>query len=234
VFRIAASDYETSLVVPQLVGNGMGAARFAFCTLIRKQAIEALHTGDLDLLLGYTWDQDKSCESVTLYVEDYCVVARKKHPIMAQALSIGAYTSHGHVLVSPGGTLTGIVDKALAGAGARRRVVAAVPYFLAALATVAQTDLIATVPRRAAHGHAKRFGLAMAAPPVPVRSFPVQMIWSRRLAADPAIGWLRNRVLEVTKGIAKPEPAGRGRRLRALIESVALRTDPIIAIMAIL
>jgi DNA-binding transcriptional LysR family regulator len=202
VFRIAASDYETSLVVPLLVGDSLGTTRFIFRTLIRKDAIEALHAGDLDLLIGYTWDKDKACESMTLYDEDYCVVARKKHPAMAQTLGIAAYTSYGHVLVSPGGTLTGIVDKALKSAGASRRVVVAVPYFLAALATVANTDLLATVPRRVAHCHARNFGLAMAPPPIPIRPFPVQMIWSRRMAVDSAMLWLRSRVIEVTKGIA--------------------------------
>jgi DNA-binding transcriptional LysR family regulator len=203
VFRIAASDYETSLVAPLLVGRNSGTTRFIFCTLIRKDAIEALHAGDLDLLIGYTWDKDKACVSATLYDEDYCVVARKRHPAMAHRLSIATYTNHGHVLVSPGGTLTGIVDKALAVAGASRRVVVAVPYFLAALATVARSDLLATVPRRVAHCHARHFGLAMAPPPIPIRSFPVQMIWSRRLAVDSALLWLRNRVVEATKGMAQ-------------------------------
>ena len=202
VFRIAASDYETSLIAPLLVGKNSGVARFIFLTLVRKDAIEALHAGDLDLLIGYTWEKDKACESMTLYDEDYSVVARKKHPVLAQPLDLSAYTRYGHVLVSPGSTLTGIVDKALAAAGVSRRVVVAVPYFLAALATVAQSNLLATVPRRVAHCHSARFGLAMLAPPVPIRSFPVQMIWSRRMSVDPAMLWIRNRVLEMTKNIA--------------------------------
>ena len=185
VFRIAASDYETSLIVPRLVGDGLGVTRYVFRTLIRKDAIEALHAGDIDLLIGYTWDKDKACDSVTLYDEDYTVVARKKHPAMAKPLNMGTYTSYGHLLVSPGGTLNGIVDRALKDAGASRRVVVAVPYFLAALATAARTDLLATVPRRVAHCHAGHFKLAIAVPPVPIRSFPVQMIWSRRM------GWIR-------------------------------------------
>ena len=91
------------------------------------------------------------------------------------------------MLVSPGATLTGIVDKALAAAGASRHVVVAVPYFLAALATVARTNLLATVPRRVAHFHAADFGLTIALPPIVVRSFSVQMVWSRRLGVDPAL-----------------------------------------------
>jgi DNA-binding transcriptional LysR family regulator len=127
------------------------------------------------------------------------VVARQGHPALAQPLDIGRYASHGHVLVSPGASLSGIVDDALAKAGVSRRVVAAVPYFLAALATVARTDLLATVPRRVARCHAPDFGLATAIPPVPVRSFPVRMVWNRRLGADPALAWLRDRVREAAK-----------------------------------
>ena len=194
VFRIAASDYETSLFAPLLLGDDPGATRFIFRTLVRREAIEALHAGDIDLLLGYTWDRSKNCEAVTLFDEDYRVVARKGHPAIAESLDLEQYTRFGHVLVSPGATLTGIVDKALASAGISRRVVVAVPYFFAALVTVARTDLLATVPRRIADCHAAGFGLTTALPPVLVRSFPVQMVWNKRLGLDPALIWLRERI----------------------------------------
>lgn len=199
VFRVAASDYETAWFAPLLVGDGAGASRFIFRTLIRRDALDALQAGDIDLLLGYAWDKGRACEAVTLYDEDYRVVARQGHPALARPLDIGRYASHGHVLVSPGATLSGVVDEALAKAGVSRRVVAAVPYFLAALATVARTDLLATVPSRVARCHAAGFGLATAVPPVPVRSFPVRMVWSRRLGADPALAWLRERVREAAR-----------------------------------
>ncbi len=201
VFRIAASDYETSLFSPLLLSSGLVVSRIIFRSLVRHGAIEALHVGDIDLLLGYTWDRGKSCDTVTLFHEDYVVVARQGRPVFAEPLDVDRYTRFGHVLVSPGASLTGIVDKALAGLGASRQVVMAVPYFFAALATVARTDLIETPPRRVAHCHAATFGLTMALPPVPVRSFPVQMVWSRRLGADPALSWLRERVEELTKGL---------------------------------
>ena len=79
----------------------------------------------------------------------------------------------------------------LAAEGRSRRVIVAVPYFLAALATVAASDLIATMPRRIALCHAAGFRLEVTEPPVPIRRFPVKMAWSRRSGNDPAIGWLR-------------------------------------------
>jgi DNA-binding transcriptional LysR family regulator len=131
---------------------------------------------------------------------------RQGHPALSQPLTLAQYTKYGHVLASPGGrSLSGIVDKTLATAGVSRRVVMAVPYFFAVLATVARTDLIATLPRRVAQCHAKDFGLGITVPPVPIRSFPVQMVWSRRLGVDPAIGWLRARVKAAGEHLELPQ-----------------------------
>jgi DNA-binding transcriptional LysR family regulator len=129
----------------------------------------------------------------------YLVVARRGHPALDQPLDLDRYAAFGHVLAAPGGTLSGIVDHALTKAARKRRVAIAVPYFLAALATVARTDLIATVPRRIALLNAASFGLGTAAPPLPIRRFSVCMIWSRRSNTDPAITWLRN-LVENTAG----------------------------------
>ena len=196
VFRIAATDYETSLFAPLLLDADLASVspRYIFRALIRRDAIEALRAGDVDLLLGYASDKGRACDAATLFDEDYLVVARQGHPALNHPLTLVQYTQFGHVLASPGGSLSGIVDKALAEAGVSRRVVMAVPYFFAVLATVARTDLLATLPRRVAQCHAKDFGLSTAVPPVQIRSFPVQMIWSRRLGVDPAIVWLRTKV----------------------------------------
>lgn len=75
----------------------------------------------------------------------------------------------------------------------------AVPYFFASLATVARTDRIATVPCQIALWHGQRFGLEAIAPPLPIRPFPVWMVWSRRLGADPAIAWLRTEILRLVQ-----------------------------------
>ena len=83
VFRIAASDYETALFAPRLLRTdaAIASSRFVFRTLIRREAIDALNAGDIDLLLGYTWKKGEACDAATLYEEDYLVVAKKQHPV---------------------------------------------------------------------------------------------------------------------------------------------------------
>jgi DNA-binding transcriptional LysR family regulator len=117
-------------------------------------------------------------------------------------LTVDRYASLGHVLVSPGGMLSGIVDALLAVEGRSRRVAVAVPYFLAALATVARSELIATVPRRIALLHGPDFGLESATPPLSIRRFPVWMTWSRRTSTDPATMWLRKQIRAVSADVA--------------------------------
>ncbi len=190
IFRIAAPDLETSLFAPLLARIG-AAPRFVFRPLIRQDAVDALHTAAVDLALGYAVERPPGCDSTILFEEDYVVIARAGHPLLASPLDLAAYARAEHVLTAPGGTLGGIVDHALAAQGMSRRVVVAVPYFLAALATVASGDLIATVPRRLAVAHAASFRLGMSEPPLALRRFAVRMTWSRRSASDQGLLWLR-------------------------------------------
>ncbi|MBV9750396.1 MAG: LysR family transcriptional regulator [Acetobacteraceae bacterium] len=202
VFRIAAPDYETALFAPLLAATGTAGPRFVFQPLIRREAVEALAATEIDLALGYTWDRGSGCDAETLFEDDYLVVARIGHPALEQPLDLSRYASFRHVLAAPGGSLAGVVDRVLAAEGRARRVAVAVPYFLAALATVARTELIATVPRRIALCHAASFGLGTATPPVPIRRFAVRMTWNRRLGTDPAISWLRERVADAAGRLA--------------------------------
>jgi DNA-binding transcriptional LysR family regulator len=206
-FRIGAPDYETSLFAPLLADTGpadirTAGPRFIFRPLVRRQAIDALTSSEIDLVLGYTDDRRGGCERELLFEDDYLVVARSGHPALGMTLTIDHYASFGHVLICPGGMLSGIVDTALAVDARSRHVAVAVPYFLAALATVARSDLIATVPRRIALLHAPNFGLSSTEPPMPIRRFPVWMTWSRRTSTDPAIMWLREQLRNLSKNVA--------------------------------
>jgi DNA-binding transcriptional LysR family regulator len=110
------------------------------------------------------------------------------------------------VLVSLDGGLSGTVDAALAKLGRQRRVVAAVPQFLPALAAVAESRAVVTLPRRVAEAYAPRFGLRCFEPPLPLRPFVVGAAWHRRTDGDPAQRWLREQVVAVAAGIAAVTP----------------------------
>ena len=95
------------------------------------------------------------------------------------------------------GTAGGFVDDALAALGRQRRVAVAVPHFLVAPLVLAETDLIATLPRRIAAAFAPMTALALRPPPVAVTGFTIHLLWHERTAADPAQRWLRDQIAAV-------------------------------------
>jgi len=112
----------------------------------RQEALGLLDTGDADLFVGFINDAGGSYLRDRLFDETYAVVARKANRRFDGSLR--SYTAARHLLVSVAGESHGIVDEALEKRGLARKVAAVFPLFLPALATVAETDLIATVPRR--------------------------------------------------------------------------------------
>jgi DNA-binding transcriptional LysR family regulator len=197
IFRIAAPDHETALFAPALMRAAAdGGIGYSFRAKMRDAALQGLAAGELDLAMGYFWRAPDGVERQALYDETYAVVMRADHPARARPLTPKAYAALDHVLVSPGGDLRGVVDERLAKLGLSRRVVAATPYFFAAFAAVAESEAVATLPRRLAERYATRFGLVACPPPIEVRTFPIHLAWSVRDRADPGLIWLRERFVE--------------------------------------
>jgi DNA-binding transcriptional LysR family regulator len=124
-----------------------------------------------------------------LFEEDFVIAMRKGHPLV-RTLTLTSYVKAQHLLVSAIGDALGIVDIRLAEQGHSRRVALTVPNFMMALAQLAESDLIATLPRHLVAQHAKRFHLV--ARPMPFRwtADSVRIVTSRAAMADAGIVWL--------------------------------------------
>jgi DNA-binding transcriptional LysR family regulator len=124
-----------------------------------------------------------------LFEEDFVVAMRAGHPL-ARKLSLDAYLAAPHMLVSAIGDAHGVVDAKLAGMGHSRRVALTVPNFMLALAQLADSDLVATLPRRLVTRHAKRFELVACPIPLPWTPDPVRIVASKAAIADSGLAWL--------------------------------------------
>ena len=79
--------------------------------------------------------------------EDFVIVRRAGHPI-GKRLTLARYCAAPHLVVSVSGDPHGMVDTHLAKRGLSRRVMLTVSNFMQALAIVAESDLVAAMPRR--------------------------------------------------------------------------------------
>ena len=103
-------------------------------------------------------------------------------------------------------SVAGTIDDELAKRGLSRRVVAAVPHFMGALAVVADSDLVATLPERVARRHAARFGVALCPPPLPLAGYDLGIMRRAASAPDPGLDWLEARIDAAISSAPDPSP----------------------------
>ncbi|WP_372004886.1 LysR family transcriptional regulator [Tistrella mobilis] len=210
VFRVAAFDNTISVIGPRLLAGlaaeapGLG---LAFVSFGRVRAVRALLEGEVDLMIGLASYDPGRLICRVLFHEGYMLAARHGHPAFVDGPpDLRTYTGLAHILVSAAGDLTGTIDEVLAERGLSRRVVAAVPHFMGALAVVADSDLVATLPERVARHHAARFGVALHPPPLPLAGYDLGVMRRAASAPDPGLDWLEARIDAAISSAPDPSP----------------------------
>jgi DNA-binding transcriptional LysR family regulator len=190
-FRIGAPDYVCTLLSAPLLQRfeqEAADARFSFRLLVGHDAVEGLKRDEIDVALGRFPNELPEYAVEPLFDETYCMIARRDHSRLRGAIDMQAYLALGHVLVSMASDFVGMNDRVMRKLKVERRVVASVPRFLIALSVVAETDAVATVPRRLAQRYAEQLGLQVLPLPFELDSFSIAAV--TRKPADPAIEWL--------------------------------------------
>ncbi|HTU66084.1 MAG TPA: LysR substrate-binding domain-containing protein [Steroidobacteraceae bacterium] len=126
-----------------------------------------------------------------LYDEDF-VLARGAQAggTRPRKLTLAQYCELPHLVVSASGDPSGPIDAELEKRGHRRRVVLTVSNFLQALAIVAETDLVAALPRQFARKHAARYAVRLTEPPFPMLSAPLRLVVPEVATRDAGLAWL--------------------------------------------
>ena len=174
-----------------------------------KPVFAELEAGAMDIAVAPIDRAPPRFVTRTIYQEDFAVVARSRHPFAARP-TLQRFCQMQHLMVSMTADPFGFVDDALARLGLARRVALTVPDFASGLATVAETDLIATMPRRFVAMHAARFAVVSREVPLRLRSFSIQAAMPRAALTDMGRAWLF-----ATLGEAVPSAGAAGARRRA-------------------
>ncbi len=191
--RISALDYEGATLVPALLAALRIEApclSLSVHALPRDRAMQALAEARIDLALGFFWDLPETLIATPLIEETYLVAARADHPVLKAEDRLSAYLEAAHLVVAPGGDMTGIVDTSLAQDGLSRTVALSVPQFLTAFPALAESDLVATLPARIVRQYASAFGISHCAAPIALRPFTSSIVWHARDARNPLHRWV--------------------------------------------
>jgi DNA-binding transcriptional LysR family regulator len=200
-FTAGMGEYAEVALVGRLARSFSRAAPRAILRLLPLNGAEAarqLESGTIDVAVAHLRALPPTINTATLLRDPFVVVARKGHPITKAPLTVEAYAACRHVLVSPRGDTTGALDRLLIDYGQRRHVALLVATYLAVPAALATSDLIATIPSRAASliaAHAEIVTL-----PLPVNfSVTISIAWHRRTASEPAQAWFRALLTEAAE-----------------------------------
>jgi len=149
-----------------------------------------MERGDVDLYLGAARMVAPALKQRPLLRDTFRVARRHDDPA---PMDMDVYTSRPHVLVSPAGQFSSIIDDALANVKQRRRVAMTVATYTQAARMVASSDAVATLPS----AFLRSLGFPLRIDPLPfaLDAFDYAMAWHPRVHDDPAHRWLRERLL---------------------------------------
>lgn len=192
---IACTDYLQAVfglsIIKELRQQAPGI-RIAIRNLEPSQLEAQMLYGDVDLALMSPGDAPPALLTKHLYDETYVLVGCEDHPNISNTMSIDDYVQLEHVVVSlSGGNFSTSVDQALQKLGYTRNVVLSAASFLFVPEIVAQSHLVALVPRRLISG---RTDLKRADSPIESAGFSVGMVWHERNHGHSAHRWVREKI----------------------------------------
>jgi DNA-binding transcriptional LysR family regulator len=212
------ADATAALFVPALAAGlkrQQAAVNLRFVALASRDPRALLEQGQADVAVGYFPDVRAAlaAEGKTgvmtlelLYHCEYVCVMRRDHPLAAPgALTLPAYCAAQHLRVSFAGRPHGYVDEALARQGLERRVAITVNHFVAAGATLCESDLLTVLPRSFVPTTGLAGQLALQPLPFAMPTIDVAMLWHHRHEPDEGQRWLRAALKAAARQVAPGE-----------------------------
>jgi len=223
VFRIMASDYAESTLMPRVLRRLRPLAPGVTLDVLTPSDVSFLDVeqGRVDMAINRFDKIPQSFHQRTLWWDRFACLMSRTNPILDQAFTLEAYLGANHIWVSKTGFGVGVgvnpkdvqrlgwVDEVLSRMGHKRRISVFTRHYQVAMLLAEQQDLIATLPGRAAWLQRDHPDLVIKAPPFEIPPFELKMAWSPLLQHNPDHQWLRGLITEAAAEMDREfEPFG--------------------------
>lgn len=199
-FRIAASDYQASVLVVPTIRRLRQLAPGITIELMRvaETASEALMSGRSHLVIMPEQLIDEHLPSERLPQDTFCCIAWNEHPLLVETLDMETFLACGHVTPLFGPTRHFSLDELFFRHHQIERKLQVTTHDFESMAQiVVETDLLATMPARLAAICARRYPIRVMAPPIALPPLQSCMQWHPSHANDPCHRWLRRQLADV-------------------------------------
>ncbi|WP_111496476.1 LysR family transcriptional regulator [Marinobacter bohaiensis] len=211
VFRIMASDYAESCLIPRVLRRIRQEAPNVTLDVLTPSDVSFpdVEQGRLDMAINRFDKLPQSFHQKTLWTEYFACLMSAHNPILREPFTLDTYLDASHIWVSKTGFGVGVgvnpqdvqrlgwVDEALGLMGRKRRISVFTRHYQVAMLLAEQHDLIATLPSRAAWLQQHNANLVVKVPPFRIPPFELKMAWSPLLQHNPDHQWLRRLIVDV-------------------------------------
>jgi DNA-binding transcriptional LysR family regulator len=203
-FSLMMQDHVAHLVVPALVNRVHSEAPAVRLDILPWQTPSSLkpeRARTIDQLISCSTNEIAGFQRGTLFTDTEVTVARKGHPAASRLRTLQTFLKANHVAVVGRGLVEDPVDAWLRQQGLARNIALRVPSYLQALQTVAQSDVVAFVPKRLAESLARPFSLLVLTPPIDPGEYQEYLFYPLRAVQDAALIWLRKLIFDISQDV---------------------------------
>lgn len=176
--RLTSGEKHRELAIEPLAGN----------------VLKRLESGDLEMVLGEFNSTAAGFFQRSLYVDDYVCLLRPDHPMLGCSWTPDQFYRLHHVLrpAAQDCELDHVADALMKGPHRSRYTVS--PNTMSAAMAVVDSEMVLTVPRRAATKLAQILNLRTKEPPILVSEYRVALLWHERSHRNPEHEWIRSQM----------------------------------------
>lgn len=202
-FRIASLDYELLVLMPSIIAKlRKRAPRITIDAINMKDTnFNPLISGEVHLAFSAFDQAPPSLLRQRIYDEEKVCLISAEHHQTDSVLTPNAFRQFDHVWVNINGPDPGLIDATLAEHGMSRNTTVMVSSFLLAARIVAETNLMAILPRRIAQYFLDNELLKIVELPFIFPKFPIFQYWHERTSNNPQQQWLRQLVFEAASSL---------------------------------
>ncbi|MFT4724203.1 MAG: DNA-binding transcriptional LysR family regulator [Colwellia sp.] len=209
VFRIMASDYAASTLLPSLLRKINEIAPNVTIDIMTPSDVtfHDVEAGKIDMAINRFDELPQSFHQKTIWRDSFSCLLSANSPYVAE-FNLDTYLSSKHVWVSKTGFGVGVgmdpkdvqklgwVDEALARIDKQRDIKVFTRNYHVAMQLAHEDGLIATLPTKAALLHKDDKKYTIVDPPFDIPDIELKMIWSPLLHHDASHIWFRQLVIE--------------------------------------
>lgn len=209
MFRVMASDYAASTIIPPLLNKLNTIAPNVTIDIMTPSDVtfHDVEAGKIDMAINRFEQLPQSFHQKTIWQDSFSCLISANNPIKHD-FTLESYLKGKHIWVSKTGFGVGVgmnpkdfqklgrVDEALGAIGHKRNIKAFTRDYHVAMQLALQDNLIATLPSKAALIHKSNDRYQILPPPFEIPSLELKMIWSPLLHHDTSHIWFRNLVLQ--------------------------------------